>query len=106
MATIELIDSIVHNLDIGKLPNSIFLDLSKAVDTLDHNILFKKLEHYGINPTPLSWFMSSYLTDRFQFVSFLGENSDIVPISRGVPQGSILGPLLFLIYSTSMIFIW
>ena len=70
--------------------------MSKAFDTLDHNILFKKLEHYGINQTPLSWLMS-YLTDRLQFVSFSGENSDIMPISTCVPQGSILGPLLFLI---------
>ena len=49
MATIELTDSLFQNLDMGKLPISIFLDLSKAFDTLDHNILFKKLEHYGIN---------------------------------------------------------
>ena len=82
---------------MGKLPISIFLDLSKAFDTLDHNILFKKLEHYGINQTPMSWLMS-YLTDRLQFVSFSGENPDIMPISTGVPLGYILGPLLFLIY--------
>ena len=82
---------------MGKRPISIFLDLSKAFDTLDHNILFKKLERYGINQTPLSWLMS-YRTDRLQFVSFSGENSDIMPISTGVTQGSILGPLLILIY--------
>ena len=57
-------------------------------------MLFKELEHYGINQNPLSWLMS-YLTYRLQFVSFSGENSDIMPISTGVPQGSILGPLLF-----------
>ena len=79
MATIELTDSLFLNLDMRKLPISICLDLSKAFDTLDHNILFKKLEHYGINQTPLSWLMS-YRTDRLQFVYFSGENSDIMPI--------------------------
>ena len=82
---------------MGKLPISIFLDLSKAFDTLDHNILFKKLEHYGINQTPMSWLMSC-LTDILQFVYFSGENPDIMPISTGVSLGYILGPLLFLIY--------
>ena len=79
MATIELIDSIFKNWTYENSKFPVFLDMPKAFDTLVHNILFKMLEHYGINRTPLSWLMS-YLTDRLQFLSFLGEHSDIVPI--------------------------
>ena len=73
------------------------MDLSKAFDTLDHNILIKKLAHYGINGTPLEWF-TSYLTGRRQYVEIDGVSSNVLSLSTGVPQGSILGPLLFLIY--------
>ena len=73
------------------------MDLSKAFDTLDHNILIKKLAHYGINGTPLEWF-TSYLTGRSQYVEIDSVSSNVLFLSTGVPQGSILGPLLFLIY--------
>ena len=74
-----------------------FLDLSKAFDTIDHNIVYIKLRHYGINWVPLNWLMN-YLTGRQQFVKLDDEISNTLPISTGVPQGSILGPLLFILY--------
>ena len=64
---------------------------------VDHQILLKKLEHYGIRGVPLKW-ISSYLSGRQQYVNFQNTDSDKIFIKRGVPQGSILGPLLFLVF--------
>ena len=73
------------------------MDLSKAFDTLDHSILLSKLEHYGIRGIALQW-LASYLSMRRQYTYYNSVNSDILYLECGVPQGSILGPLLFLIY--------
>ena len=73
------------------------MDLSKAFDTIDHDMLYIKLRHCGINGVPLNWLIN-YLTGRQQFVKLDDEISNTLPISTGVPQGSILGPLLFILY--------
>jgi hypothetical protein len=76
---------------------AIFCDLQKAFDTVDHKILLKKLEALGVRGIELQWF-TDYLHNRKQFVSIDGHNSTLLDIIIGVPQGSILGPLLFLVY--------
>ena len=76
----------------------IFIDLSKAFDTVDHNILISKLEHYGARGTSLRGFESYLVSNRQQYVEFNGVSTESCKIKCGVPQGSILGPLLFLLY--------
>ena len=75
----------------------VFIDLQKASNTVNHSILLKKLEHYEIKRVALDW-SSSYLSKRKQYVSVNGHSSEKLEISCGVPQGSVFGPLLFLIY--------
>ena len=93
----EITESIRKALDASKFACGIFIDLQKAFDTVNHNILIDKLKHYGIRGTANTWFQS-YLSNRRQFVSIQGFDSTHLPIEHGVPQGSVLGPLLFLIY--------
>ena len=95
MAMIDLVDKISSNIDPKNHNIGIFLDLSKAFDTIDHNILLKKLQCYGIRGIACEWF-KSYHSDRAQYV--LNTESEYMKITCGVPQGSILGPLLFIIY--------
>ena len=96
-ASLEFIDKIYMSLDNGLTPLALFLDPSKAFDTLDHDILLQKLDYYGISDIEHLWF-HSYLTNRQQFTLYSETQSDCLPLNTGVPQGSILGPLLFLIY--------
>ena len=91
------IDHIKQSLDNDDHVIAIFIDLSKAFDTIDHEILLKKLAHYGVRGNALN-LLKSYLTNRRQYVSTLGEKSEQLKVIYGVPQGSCLGPLLFLIY--------
>ncbi len=102
MAIIQLVGKVSAAVEKDEASIGIFLDLSKAFDTIDHDIPLHKLEHYGFRGIVLEWF-KSYLHDRKQFVSYNSHESDMKNIICGVPQGSILGPLLFIIYVNDII---
>ena len=94
---INITETIRAALDSGKVAGGVFVDFQKAFDTVNHEILIWKLNHYGVRGLANSWF-ASYLSNRNQYVSILGNDSETLTIRHGVPQGSVLGPLLFLIY--------
>ena len=98
---IHLTDFIRKEMDKGHIVGMILLDLQKAFDTVDHSILMMKLRSAGLGDDILRWF-DSYLSDRQQLVDVSGTHSCFAHITCGVPQGSILGPLLFLIYVNDM----
>ena len=85
------------NIDKGDYNIAVFLDLRKAFDTVDHSLLILKLEYYGVLGTELGWF-KSFLSGRQQYCSINNKNSPLTIVRFGIPQGSSLGPLLFLIY--------
>ena len=96
-ALLLLTDKIQRSINNGTYSCGIFLDLCKAFDTVDHRIILDKLEYNGIRGVANDWF-ASYLSNRRQFVSLFGTNSDYQTVTCRVPQGSVLGPLLFLLY--------
>ena len=90
-ALINITEKIRGTLDNNKLACGVFVDLQKAFDTVNHSVLLEKLKYYGIRGTENDWFQS-YLTDRSQYVTINGFNSDILPLSHGVPSGFGFGP--------------
>ena len=97
LALIEYTDNIRNILDEGNYAISIFIDLTKAFDTVDHEILLDKLDRYGIRGHANSLFRS-YLSKRKQYTVINGVDSSICDVIYGVPQGSVLGPLPFALY--------
>ena len=100
-AMIELLDSWVQGVDSHQMVGVCFLDMSAAFDCVDHGILLQKLSLYGCSETINKWF-SSYLSGRRQGVCINGTMSKLLPVVTGVPQGSILGPLLYTIYTNEL----
>jgi len=100
-AITDFVSDVLPSLDKRNTSLAVYLDLSKAFDTINHGILLRKLEYYGIRGRALEWF-KSYLDQRRQYVNFGGVCSKLQSVEYGVPQGSVLGPLLFIIYSNDI----
>ena len=96
-ALTSLTEIITKALDEGKFACRVFIDLQKTFDTVDHGILLSKRNHYGVRGASYQWF-KSYLTSTQQYTTIAHLKSDLCSINYGVPQGSVLGPILFLLY--------
>ena len=97
LALLELTEEITSALDHKKCTIGVFIDLKNTFDTIDHDILLTKLNHYGIRGVANNW-LTSYLYNRQQYVNINDQESDMVNVVCGVPQGSIIGPKLFILY--------
>ena len=97
LAAVRLVDEITSKMDNNLIPTNIYIDLSKAFDTLNHSILLYNLKYYGVTGCA-NKLLQCYLSGRSQFVEYNGHKSEKLYVITGVPQRSVLGPLLFLIY--------
>ena len=97
MAIHTLMDRLYESIENDKITLGIFIDFSRAFDTISHDILLNKLQFYGFRGKAHDW-IKNYLTNRKQFVAYNNSHSQLGNVTIGVPQGSILGPLLFLLY--------
>ena len=93
----RVVDDILDNMDDNLFTGLVFLDIEKCFDSIDHSILLQKLKWYGVNNSSLNWFQQ-YLLNRMQIVTYNDNISNTCTLNVGIPQGSILGPILFLIY--------